>query len=217
MASFSMITQTAWKLLRVARMGPLVLLIHPRSALKQWGWFRSFSSRMPVDGDGKALPWWTYPTISFLEGRVKPTHRILEYGCGNSTMWLAARAAQVTSLETHKGWYERLKGMVPGNVELIHSACLEEVGGSGMLHGRVFDILIIDAGERITCCRESLQFLAKKGVVLWDNTDGKDWPEIMDLMGRHGFREISFMGMVPQEVCASRTTLFYRDENVLGI
>ena len=77
--------------------------------------------------------------------------------------------------------------------------------------------MIIDAGDRISCGKNSIKFLNDSGVVMWDNTDGKDWPEIKEIFTKQSFKEISFTGMIPQEFMLSRTTIFYRKNNCLKI
>jgi len=62
-----------------------------------------------------------------------------------------------------------------------------------------------------------LTHLNETGIVIWDNTDGPDWNEIKSLMTSNGFKEISFTGMVPQELNQSKTTLFYWSKNCLNI
>jgi hypothetical protein len=78
-----------------------------------------------------------------------------------------------------------------------------------------FDILVIDAGNRIEIAKLAVGRLNQQGVVIWDNTDGPDWPAIRGLLVGYGFREVSFSGLIPQEVCESRTTVFYRTHNCL--
>ncbi|MDF1561297.1 MAG: hypothetical protein P1P83_13990, partial [Bacteroidales bacterium] len=81
-----------------------------------------------------------------------------------------------------------------------------------------FDILIIDnLGNRMQCAIHNLKHLKADGVVVWDNTDGPDWGAIKLYMENHGFREVSFTGMVAQELSLSRTTIFYKANNCLNI
>ena len=52
-----------------------------------------------VDKKGDPIPWYTYPAIDFLLLRDYRDKNILEFGSGQSTLWWAARAKFVLSLE----------------------------------------------------------------------------------------------------------------------
>ena len=52
-----------------------------RQFLTETGWSRTVPcSQVPEDRHGRALPWFTYPAVSFLSERVQPTFRVFEYG-----------------------------------------------------------------------------------------------------------------------------------------
>jgi hypothetical protein len=53
------------------------------------GWFESFKSSEPIDADLKPVPWFTYSAIDFLKERLSNDLNILEFGSGNSTLFLA--------------------------------------------------------------------------------------------------------------------------------
>jgi hypothetical protein len=218
--SNELVKNGVWALIRFFRLGGLLLQIHPKSHLRHRGWFRSFSSRRSVDAAGSPIPWWSYGVIDFVEERLAKTMSALEFGSGGSTIWLAVRVAEVVTVENDPAWAAIVRTFVPQNVRLI------ELPVPGKLTARDFpppasgnfELLIVDAlANRIDCAKAGLPFLAEDGVVLWDNTDGPDWPQIKALMAAHGFKEISFNGIAPQEVSRSRTTIFYRSNNVFGI
>ena len=68
-------------------------------------------------------PWLTPAAIRLLESLLRPADRAVEFGSGRSTVWLAGRVAQLTSVEHDRDWYEtvsarlRERGLV--NVTLI--------------------------------------------------------------------------------------------------
>jgi hypothetical protein len=209
-----------WSLIRAAGLGGLLLQIHPKSFLRRRGWFRSFSARRSVDGTGSPFPWWSYGVIDFVEERLSKTMTVLEFGSGGSSVWLAARVASVVTVENDPTWAAIVKGFVPQNVQVLEMAIPGNLSASDIPppKGQRFDLVIVDAlANRIACALAGLPFLSKDGVVLWDNTDGPDWPEIKSMMSSRGFKEISFSGLSPQEVSLSRTTIFYRTANVFNI
>lgn len=211
--------EAAWWVLRKAGTGPLLLRMHPRSALRQEGWFRSLRVRQSVDGRGNPIPWWTYPVVDFLDGRLTQSLRALELGCGNSTRWLCERVHEVISLENHADWARRVSAMLPGNGRVIYTADMEDFLESRSADLGKFDVIVNDANaDRIRCATAAIPLLTDTGVMIWDNTDGSDWLTIEANMRRCGFREISFSGMTSQEIAPSRTTLFYRPgSNCVGI
>ena len=207
-----------WSVIRKLRLGAFLLFVHRKSALKELGWFVSFNRRQSVDKLGKPIPWWTYGFNAFLEPRLNNSLRVLEFGCGGSTIWLGARVGEVVSIENHVQWANQIKAKSSGNVIIRLVERITDFDSYiKSVHG-VFQVVVVDClGDRIECAKQSLALLADDGVVIWDNTDGPDWNTINGMMQSHGFREISFTGMTPQEVALGRTTVFYRSQNCLGI
>ncbi len=55
--------------------------------------------------------------------------------------------------------------------------------------GQKFDLVIVDVlADRITSALAGLPFLTADSVLLWDNTDVRDWPKIKAMMSSRGFR-----------------------------
>lgn len=209
-----------WTLIRFFRLGGFLLQFHPKSYLNNRGWFHSFSVKRSVDAAGTPIPWWSYGVIDFVDERLAKTMSVLEFGSGGSSVWLATRVAEVVTVENNPEWAAIVRTFVPRNVQLIELPIPGQLVARDFppSFGRLFQLLIVDAlANRIDCAKAGLPFLAEDGVVLWDNTDGPDWLEINALMAAHGFKEISFNGIAPQEVSRSRTTIFYRSNNVFGI
>jgi hypothetical protein len=189
-------------------------------ALVQDGWFRSFDEGRPVDADGNPLPWITYGAIEFLSARVRADMNVFEYGSGWGTLWWAARVSRVTSCEHDPVWYDDMARRVPAKVTLIH----EPLHGGDGAYARVaarwpgaFDIIVIDGRDRVRCARHSLAALKPSGVFVWDNTDRPRYAPGLSELADRGFRRIDFVGLFPGSTVKSRTSVLYRDGNVLGI
>jgi len=216
--SSSAIARTTWRLARAAGLGPLVLRVHPKSALVRLGWFGSFRKKRSIDQAGRDLPWWTYPAIHFLEERLRLDMTVLEFGSGSSTVWLAKRTRHVLSIENDAFWAAKVAASAPPNVHVELSPSMDIPASDGQVVGGGFDLIVNDAlADRRSCADKAVERMSPHGVLLWDNTDGPDWAAIRDSMASRGFREVSFQGMTPQEIALGRTTLFYRRENCLGI
>jgi hypothetical protein len=213
------VAELAWRAIRLFRLGGLLLQIHPKSYLRKHGWFRSFQSKSSIDLLGKPIPWWSYGVIDFVDERLSKSMSVLEFGSGGSTLWLSSRVEKVLTIENDSGWAQMVKTFVPENVTVIELPVPNELTMHDLPpSNNSFHVLIIDAfADRIKCAKAGLSFLTQNGVVVWDNTDGPDWFEIKRFMAKQEFKEISFSGVAPQEVSESRTTIFYRNDNVFGI
>jgi len=208
---------TGWAVLRFCGMGPLLLRIHPKSALLALGWFKSLRIKKSIDKNFNPIPWWTYPTIAFLQDRLTPNLKVLEFGSGASTLWLCRFALEVISIEDNKEWGKYVQSRLPENGTLIITDSYENFIDAYHSNSK-FDIIIIDAGDRLNIGGKIVHLLSDDGVIIWDNTDGPDWTQIKNLLSLHNFLEISFQGMIAQEIAISRTTIFYRKmNNCLGI
>jgi hypothetical protein len=207
-----------WRVVRKMGLGSLILRIHPKSALVQNGWYRSFRENTAVDRNGNLIPWWTYSFIDFIEKRLTKDLRVFEYGCGNSTTWFSKRVSEMISVEHDSLWAEKFSPQLlsEGNCKVIvrelSDGYVEEINNHGL-----FDIVIIDGRLRLKCFRQSLSSLSPRGIIIWDDSNMPDFAEGSDYALKHGFHEISFSGMVPAIFILSQTSILYRDYNCLGI
>ena len=187
--------------------------------LKSDGWLRSFKEDRSVDGSGQPLPWITYPAIDFLKKRIRPDMVVFEYGCGFSSLWWASRVSAVVSVEHDRTWYEKMKAAVPKNVNINHVVL--EYGGAYskkiLEYDAAFDIVLIDGRDRVNCARNSIKALKPGGVIVWDNSDREEYEPGMRFLLEHDFRRIEFTGLAPLIDYKSETSVFYRQDNCLGI
>jgi hypothetical protein len=189
------------------------------SYLARSGWFESVSQRMAVDQLGEPLPWLTYAAITFLAPRLQPGWSVFEFGCGNSTLWWAARVARVFSCEHDAGWAEGFRRRCPANVSLLHRE-LTENGAYAQATAEFnaeFNVIVIDGRDRVNCASHCLAALKPDGVIIWDNSEREKYKPGYDLLAANGFRRIDFSGLGPVNVREWQTTIFYRPDNCLGI
>ncbi len=88
-----------------------------RQFLTPSGWERSLQEQRPVRADGRALPWFTYGAIEFLDRVVDGGMRVFEYGAGYSTLWWQ-RAALVHSVDHDPDWVQELGPELEANAVL---------------------------------------------------------------------------------------------------
>lgn len=187
--------------------------------LHEKGWIKSISSQESVDADGNPLPWITYPAIHFLSSRVNPNMRVFEYGSGNSTLWWSDKVKKVHSCEHNSEYYKKLKPHLPDNVNLSLVPLVYGGAYSKAIQScdERFDVVVIDGRDRVNCAKNCLNRLKKEGIIIWDNTDREAYREGYDYLKRFSFKQIQFCGMSPINVSESETSIFYRNNNCLGI
>jgi len=186
--------------------------------LKDMGFFESVRKKDSIDKDGNPIPWITYPAIEFLKTRLNKSMEVSEYGCGNSTLWLAKRVKSVISIEHNKSWFEKVNKIKPKNVTLI----LKELNSGDysreiLNYYNSFDIIVIDGRDRVKCVKNSLNALKENGVVVWDDSDRKDYEKGYAFLKRNGFQRIDFWGIGATVAIKFCTSIFYRKKNCLGI
>ena len=189
------------------------------SYMEDNGWFRSVEEGLPVDREGNCLPWFPYPAISFLKGRIQSDMAVFEYGSGNSTLWWAEQVSSVTSYEHDSEWFNSLRERMPSNVEYVY--CELNYGGEyskGILgYKNRFNIVVVDGRDRVNCAKNSLVALRDDGVIIWDNGDRDKYQDGYSYLMQRGFKRLDFEGLAPISIHPSCTSIFYRDKNCLSV
>lgn len=183
------------------------------------GWFQSFCRAMPIDRNGAAIPWYTYSAIDFLEGRINDKMSVYEYGSGNSTVWWANRVQNISSCEHDQQWFSKMKLVIPENVHYIHVDLLSgnDYEEAILKEDCKFDVVVIDGRKRVRCAMNCIKSLKDDGVIIWDNSDRKDYEEGYQFLAGIGWRRLDFSGLGPINTYGWCTSVFYRTSNCLGI
>lgn len=165
-------------------------------------WIRSWLAVYDLRDLAKLdVPWWTFKAAdevaAFLAKR--PDARVLEWGSGASTLWLARRSAEVTAIEHDPGWGADVAALAPAHVTVLVEAPepssapavpSAKPGFQGLdfsryvsrIHdvGGAFDLIVIDGRAREACLREALPHLAPGGLIVFDNVDRQRYLDAMD-------------------------------------
>ena len=197
--------------------GPIQLMLN--SALKEDGWFESFTAKQSIDKDGRPIPWCTYPFIQFIEPRLKKNFDVFEFGGGNSTIWYAQRVNSIKAVEHDQGWVEYISDKMPGNAKIIYKELVAdgEYSKEVLIGEEKYHIVIIDGRDRNNCAKNSINCLTDDGVIVFDNTNLPDYKESMVLFQNKGFKRIDFVGLSPVTAHTTCTSVFYKKENCLNI
>jgi len=195
------------------------LVLRFKGPLRESGWFRTVRRGISMDASGDPIPWLSYGATNLLEERVRPEMRVFEYGCGNSTLWWSKRAVQVVSCEHDKAWYDKVRAVAPGNVQLLYVP----LDGTGQYartvaeQGCAFNVIVIDGRDRAACALHAESALTPTGVIVWDDTDREGYREGCARLREAGFRVLTFSGFGPVSVVRHETSILYRPGNCLGI
>jgi hypothetical protein len=172
------------------------------------GWLRSARAGVPVDRAGRAVPWYTFAAIAYLDQLDFEGRRVFEYGSGNSTIWWLSKGAEVTSVENDPAWYERLARSVEG--PSMHYRLEPERASyvGAILEGGPFDVVVVDGFWRGYCVDAALGQLAPGGMIIIDNCD---WlPAEASKLRAAGLLQVDFHGLVPLSDVTETTSIFFR-------
>jgi hypothetical protein len=183
------------------------------------GWFKSFSSKKPVDKENRPIPWFTFPSIDFLALRLNKKMTVLEFGSGNSTLYFAERVNQIISIEHNKSWYDNISKQTPANSKMIFvkdenpKTYLEPIKMSSIK----YDIVIVDGIYRNECLYESINYLTNSGVIILDDSERAEYSEGINKILNQEFKRIDFWGISPGCLYRKSTSIFYKEINCLGL
>lgn len=187
--------------------------------LKDEGWFDSFNQKISVDKNGQPVPWAAYPYIDFIGERLNNGMRLFEFGSGNSTLYYAKHVGEVVSVEHNIEWFNRIKDQVPGNVSINYKKFTEngEYCRISAILKQTFHIIIIDGPDRNNCIINSTKNLTDDGVIILDDSERKEYQEGVIFLRNSQYRQIDFWGIAPGILFRKCTSIFYRNNNCLGI
>lgn len=189
------------------------------STLPCWG-------RRPVDLE---LPWWSYGSIRFLAGWLRPGHRVFEYGSGGSSLFVARHGARIFSVENNPAWHQLVtqQAVVRGMDNLVCElhpladdtlAAFRRSGFSQRVRSETWDAIIIDCHcgfgvppygvIRPAALADALPQVKPGGLIVFD--DSWMYPEL--LAPRPGWRVRDFRGLGPCRYGVTSTAIFQRRE-----
>lgn len=199
-------------------------------------WIRSlFSIYDSADLAALDLPWWTFSAIDEVEAYLMSAQgraRVFEYGAGASTIWLGKRCAEVYSVEHDAGFASSMQPLfaVHDNVRVSVVPDTAATGVAGEARSRragyenrafddyvraidavpgTFDLIVIDGRARNACLARAMERLAPGGMILFDNSDRKEYrASIMS----SGLCERALRGAAPALPVASQTSLLTRKQ-----
>lgn len=187
------------------------------NSLVTTGWMNSLVTGRPVNAEGRPVAWLTYGAIDFLEQKMQPAWRVLEWGCGNSTLWWAPRVREVLSVEHDPAWHGGVAQNAPANAQVVLQTDPDAyVGLAGIAAERKFDAILIDGEARNRCARTAVERIAPDGIIIFDNSDRSEHDEGIAFLRSEGWKRIDFYGAIPSYLYRNCTSIFFKDGAFLG-
>ena len=200
----------------------MILLYSSKSYLNKTGYMQSVIEEKPLDFNGNPIPWMNFNVVDFLKERLTKEMNLFEYGSGFSTQFYAKNVKNVISIEHDKGWFEIISNQVPENCNVEYKNYSVDLrGGEYSLAIKdtdsKYNVIIVDGRDRVNCIKNSINNLAKNGVLILDDSSRESYKNGFEFLAKNGFRHITFSGLKATGIKEDSTTIFYKDGNCFGI
>jgi hypothetical protein len=174
------------------------------------------------------VPFWPYDAVDFVGARLPAAAAVFEYGSGGSTLWLLDQGADVTAVEHHPGWHQRLLAAAPRLALSLHEPSADGEIGSIMTTGFFdayvaavdevpddsLDMLIVDGRARVECVDRALDKVKPGGMLLLDDTDRRRYSAAYRQLA--DWERHDFAGVKPGQVRPAHTSVWVRPGSVTG-
>lgn len=180
------------------------------------------------------LPWIVFGATDDLAVHARPEWRVLEFGCGFSTLWWVGRVSHVTSIERRATWAdlverrilelglgERLRLLrMPGLDREVEEGWLDSFSAAEVAALRqhylsladpqpaTFDAVVVDDAWREEVCLAACEWVKPGGILILDNSTG--YNHVADKLHARGFSSRVHTGSAPYAFSESATTLFFK-------
>jgi len=160
-----------------------------------------------LSGYRPALPWIPYQAIRALDRLIREDWKVLEFGSGMSTVWLARRCGFLHSIESDADWFAKVSALLARHNLTSHVRYeLRDAGAYSELSDYpdgFFDLCIVDGAQRAQCMTRSVSKVTLGGYVYWDNSDNTDADAqgaekaLLDAVRAHRGDVTHFLGFPP--------------------
>lgn len=164
-------------------------------------------------GARSSSPWLPYSFVRHLRRLCERSWRVLEFGSGASTVWLARRVAHVISHEHDAAWHARtsakLETLGRGNVELRLLMQRDAYAAVDVYGARQFDFVLVDGHWRDACAESALRAVRPGGFVYLDNSDvpDDDHRAAVQVLTRAACESRRFVGLCPGQIAVNQGLL----------
>jgi hypothetical protein len=135
----------------------------------------AWSTLLKKFGHWERLPWLSFRVIGRLEQVLAPDSKVLEFGSGNSSLWLAERCALLVTVDNDPEWHRWLLPKLPaGKVEARLRVERDDYLNVDDYPDGFFDLVIVDGRWRDLSVERALRKVRRGGYVYFDNADVQD-------------------------------------------
>jgi SAM-dependent methyltransferase len=158
-------------------------------------------------------PWWPYPAIRMIDRLLRRFWRVLEFGAGGSTPWLARRVSRVLALESNRDWHlqvgSRLQALRCAGVDLLLRENAMDYTTADHCAPREFDFVVVDGAWRDRCAQTALRLVRPGGYVYLDNSDvpDPDHRSAVTTLLDGAEQSVRFVGLCPGSVAVNQGLL----------
>lgn len=182
---------------------------------KEYAIEKTIDDKVCIDKEGHPIPWYTYPAIEYLSQFDYSAKKIFEYGCGNSSLFWAERAAFVTSVEDNPQWFDKWqKEFHAPNLEILWRDEGEIYENAIFEKDCLYDVIIVDGKRREKCCAAAVRRLAPEGMIILDDSDrintSQEYVKAVQELKKADLIQIDFYGFCPMNNYTKTTSLFLR-------
>ncbi len=164
-----------------------------------------------LDGNDNYRPLLTTGFIDWFETQRWSKMKLLELGSGSSTIYFSNFFNSITSVETQKEWFERLR---PKLTDVVNYSYTESILDyiENVINVNDFDVLLLDSGENRAKIARYLLKSNFKGIVFFDNSEW--YRNSISLLLGNGYIEIPFFGIKPVEGWVSCTSVLIQSDRL---
>lgn len=187
-------------------------------------WFRS-QGGSALDNE---TVWITLAALRHLPSILGPTSRVLEYGCGGSTLYFAKHAGEVVSIEHDPAWARVVGDRAKEKAKIILKEPVREPPGTyastderyrdmsfrayaaaaDVYADGYFDLLLIDGRARTSAFAHARRKVRPGGWIVLDNSDRPAYGSILRDARAEGWEEQRFFGPHPYVTEFGETTIW---------
>jgi precorrin-6B methylase 2 len=162
-------------------------------------------------------PWLSRRAIAVLEKSLSPTASVLEIGAGTSSLWFAARAGELVSIETDSGWAERIQVLLEESGRhawQVRVCDPSDINTAIACHpDERFDVILVDSaeqsrGDRIHCLAAAAPKVRRGGLLVLDDSDRPEYDRANAIL--RDWQSVRVVGFRARPLAACETTFFRR-------
>lgn len=176
-----------------------------RPLLKAYTFFLRYPS--------KNKPWLAPAAINILDAILNKNMTVLEYGSGNSTVFISERSGKVVSIEHHPGWFERVRDELKNKditnvdyhqiepdqnqetkkeIEVRFKKPFDQENQNyhsyysfaESLDDEMFDLILIDGRARVECATRVSNKIKSGGILILDNSERERYKSIHQMYSK---------------------------------